>query len=226
MVWTFQHSKHSKHCLPISIIELAGQQVSLGFLSLPYSLCDRLECLNLPVRIDDVSLRHIIVSPKLKDLSLPLSLDQSRLHQVHLPSDITPLYNMRVLSFKLWDLQLITSLLRNEGQMFQSISLCICSRPTIPVFSAFFTALLSRRRICSLRSVTLQSRYWESDLSRTATSTPLYDILRPLTCLSYLGELPVHLDDYLPINDDELTSLVQHLAPSLEPDAVSLSSST
>ena len=194
----------------LSIAITASQQASIGSLSFPFPLSDYLECLLLHSSVDDVALRHIIMSPTLKELRLVLNPDQSRLHQVRLPSDITPFYNVKKMFLEVWDLQFVTSLMRNEGQIFHSLSLRSHSRPTIPEFPAFLTALGSRQRIYSLQSITLQSRYRESDLSQTATPAPLYDMLRPLTCLSHLRQLSIHLHDCLPINDDELISLARH----------------
>ena len=94
--------------------------------------------------------------------------------------------------------------------MSHSFSLSFRSRLTIPAFSAFITALLSRQRIHSLQSVTFHSHHWESDLSQTTIHPPFYDMLGPFTCLSLLGELSIHLNDCLPIDDDELVSLARH----------------
>ena len=95
----------------VKSLAIAGQRAPSGSLSLPSTLCDRLERLYLLYPIDDAALRHVTMSPKLKNLSLALNLDQSRLYQVRLPSNSIPFYNVGKLSLELLDLQFVTSLL-------------------------------------------------------------------------------------------------------------------
>jgi hypothetical protein len=180
---------------------------------------EHLECLDISIPIDDVALTRIAMSPKLKKLALVLHPDKSKLHQVCLPSDTTPFRNVEHLSLETWDLYFVTTLLRNQDQMFRSFVLCYRSRPTIEVVNALFTALTSRQRTCYLRSMSLKPGFsdvmWHhfnpAELDQLWMRYHLtHDTFRPLTALRHLHELVVDLGYWFSIDDDDLLSLTRN----------------
>lgn len=210
------------------VINLAGrEQVSsttIGTLSRAIPHHEHLQCLDVSVPIDDVALTHIATSPKFKALTLVLHPDKSNLRQVCIPPDNTPFRNVEELSLEVWDLYFITTLLRTEDQMFRSFALRHRSPPTTDAVFAFFTALASGQRTCSLRSISLTpvmpdrvdverpySAPGESDSDKLAMCSHLtYDTLRPLTSLRHLRELVIDLGRWFSIDDDGLISLTRN----------------
>lgn len=206
------------------IINVTGrEQVSnttIGTLSRAISHYEHLECLNVSVPIDDVALKHVVMSPRFKRLALVLHPEKSNLHQVCIPSDITPFRNVQELSLEVWDLYFVTTLLRTQDQMFRSFVLRHRSPPPTDAIFAFFTALASRQRTCSLRSIhlapvlpdhidTLHVASGESD--ELATHDHLtYDTLRPLTSLRHLREVIIDLGRWFCLDDDDLVSLARN----------------
>jgi hypothetical protein len=180
---------------------------------------EHLECLCIPSPIDDVALTHIAMSPKLKTLTLMLHFDKSKSHQVCIPSDTIPFRNVESLSLKVWDLYFVTTLLRNQDQMFRCFVLCYRSGITTEAAFALFTALTSRQRTHSLRSIRIEPDFSEAlwyrsppaELDELWTRYHLtYDTFRPLTPLCHLHELVVDLGYWFSIDDDDLLSLTRN----------------
>ena len=181
---------------------------------------EHLECLGISIPIDDVALTHIAMFPKLKELALVLHPDKSKLHQVPIPSDTTPFRNIECLTLEVWDLSFVMTLLRSQDQVFRSFMLyCHCPRPAPEVVNALFTALASRQRTRSLRSITLipadfdvsWPRFPAAGLDPLATDNHLtHDVFRPLTSLCHLRKLVVELGHWFSIDDDDLLSLTRN----------------
>ena len=178
-----------------------------------------LECLDISIPIDDVALTHIAICPKLKKLALVLHPDKSRLHQFCLPSDTTPFRNVEHLSLEVWDLSFVTTLLRNQHQMFRSFVLCYRSRPTAEAVNVLFTALISRQRTRYLRSISLKPDSFDviwhhsppAELDELWMHYHLtHDTFRPLIPLCHLRELVVNLGYWFSIDDDDLLSLARN----------------
>ena len=138
------------------VINIAGRRevssTTIGTLSRAIPHHVHLESLNVSVPINDVALTHIAMSPTFKRLALVLHPGMSDLHKV---SDVTPFRNVEELSLEVWDLDFVTTLLRTQDQMFRSFVLRYCSPPTTDATFTFFTALASRQRTRSLRSISL-----------------------------------------------------------------------
>ncbi|KAG8216676.1 hypothetical protein J3R82DRAFT_6877 [Butyriboletus roseoflavus] len=197
---------------------------TIGTLSRAIPRYKHLESLDLSVPINDVALTHIILSPTFIRLALALHPDISSLHQICIPSDITPFRNVEKLSLEVWDLDFVTTLLRTQDQMFRSFVLRHRSTPTTDAAFTFFSALASRQRTRSLRSIRLtpvmpdrvdvdglRSAPRESDEPVTHYHLT-YDTLRPLTSLSHLRELVIDLGRWFSIDDDDLLSLTRNWA--------------
>ncbi|KAF8553304.1 hypothetical protein OG21DRAFT_1523203 [Imleria badia] len=179
----------------------------------------RLERLTISAPINDVALMHVAMSPKVKKLSLVLHPVRSNLHRVCIPSEITPFRNVEELSLEVWDVYHVTTLLRNQDQMFRSVWLCYYSLPTTKAVSALLTALVSRHRARSLRSLTLspdpldvERQHFTPVASNESTMRHhiSYDTLRPLSSLCHLRELFIDLCHWLSIDDDDLVSLTRN----------------
>ena len=179
---------------------------------------EHLECLDIHTPIDDVALMHIAMSPKLKKLALVLHPDKSKLHQVSIPSDTIPFSNVEYLSLEVWDLYFVTTLLRNQDQMFRCFALCYRSRPTTDAVFALFTALASRQRTHSLRSISIKPdfsdmvwhRFPPAELGELWMYHLTRDTFRPLTSLCHLHELIIDLGYWFSIDDDDLLSLTRN----------------
>ena len=179
---------------------------------------EHLECLDISIPVDDVALTHIAMSPKLKNIALVHHPDKSKLHRFCFPSDATPFRNVEYLSLDVWDLSFVTTLLRNQDQMFRSFALCRHStRPTTEAVFALFTALASRQRTRSLRSISLKSHMYDVDRFASAELDELamgyhltHDTFRPLTSLCHLRELCVDIGCWFSIDDDDLLSLTRN----------------
>jgi hypothetical protein len=184
---------------------------------------EHLEYLYISIPVDDVALMHIAMSPKLKRIGLVLHPDKSELHQVCVPSDTIPFRNVEHLSLDVWDLCFVTTLLRNQDQMFRSFVLRPHrSRPTTDAVFALFTALASRQRTRSLRSISLKPDPFDVNWHHFAPAEVgqmgyhlTHNTFRPLTSLCHLRELVIDLGCWFSIDDDDLLSLTRNW-PSLQ----------
>lgn len=208
------------------VIHVAGrEQVStttIETLSRAIPHHGHLECLDVSVPIDGVALTLIAISPKFKSVTLVLHPDKFNLRQVCIPSDITPFRNVEELSLEVWDLYFVTTLLRTQDQMFRSFALRHRSSPIADAVFAFFTALASVQRTCSLRSISLTPVMPDRvDLERLSSAPGesdklamrfhlTHDTLRPLTSLRHLRELVIDLGHWFSIDDDDLISLTRN----------------
>ncbi|KAF8549640.1 hypothetical protein OG21DRAFT_1514967 [Imleria badia] len=178
---------------------------------------EHLERLGVSVPIDDVALTHTALSLKVKNLSLMLHPVKSNLHQICIPSDITPFRDVEDLSLEVWDLSRIVTFLRAQDQMFRSFRLCLRSPPTPEAVSTLFSALASCHRVRSLRSLTLlpldveNEHFAPVELDESIMSQHLsYDTFRPLCSLCHLRELIIDLGCSYSIDDDDLVSLTRN----------------
>ena len=179
---------------------------------------EHLDCLDISIPIDAAALTHIAMSSKLKKLTLVLRPDKPRLHQVCIPSDTTPFRNVEELSLEVSDVYFVTPLLRSQDQVFHSFVLSHRFQPTTTAVFALLTALASRQRTRSLRSISLVPSLlgmgWhhftpaEYELAMGYHLT--HDTFRPLASLCHLCELVVDLGWWFSIDDDDLLSLARN----------------
>lgn len=176
-----------------------------------------LQSFHIHIPINDVALMHVVMSSKLKKLSLILHPDISNLHRVLIPSDTIPFRNAEHVSLEVWDIHFVTTLLRTREQMFHAFILCHNSRPTIEVASALVTALVSPPRSRSLRSIRFmpghldEKRVTSVELDEFTMRNQLsYDSLRPLSSLRQLRQLDLDLGLCFSLDDDELVSLTRN----------------
>ena len=157
-------------------------------------------------------------SESLKTLALVLHPEESKLHQVFIPSDTIPFRYIENLSLNVWDLRFVTSLLRAQDQKFCSLVLYYHSPPTIEAVNALFTALVSHQRAHSIQSITLAPGPFVALSEVDMFDTQLYvsyETFRPLSSFCHLRRLLIDCAHWFSFDDDELISLARNW-PSLQ----------
>lgn len=166
-------------------------------------------------------LKDIILSPDFKVLGIFLDYMFEPL-EIDLTSGDTPFPNVETMKVEVWDLCLLTKLLRPHEQRFRNIELKLHPegyRPFVnPIFS-FFTALDTPQRINSLQSIILSLHhdcFYErlqkvSELEDPSANFCLsYETLAPLASFRRLRQLSITLNNQISIDDIELGSLVRN----------------
>lgn len=172
---------------------------------------DKLDRLAIHTQIDDVTLRHLIVSSQYTQLLLTI-----RQHQIEelelslLPSDI-PFSGAKMIGLSGLELGSMIGLLRSEGQRFTITEFHLAVPPTSQLTLSFLTALASSTRRSSLQSLTLDRRY--SNIAESQLEDIHYilsrDTLQPLVFFHNLRELSIDLKNPMSLNDQELVDLAR-----------------
>ena len=194
-------------------------RTTIDVLSRAITRHEHLDRFDISAPINDVGLTHIALSLQVKKLSLVLHPVKSNLHRICIPSDGIPFRTAEDLALEVWDLSCVMTLLRPQDQTFRSFTLCHHSPLTPEAVSALFTALVSRHRAHSLRSLTLWPDCFAQEGHRDAPvdlDEPFvrqhlsYDAFRPLSSLCYLTKLVLDLGYCFSIDDDDLVSLTRN----------------
>ena len=189
-------------------------------LSLGISTQEYLEYLEVHTPIDDVALRRVMLSPKLRVAILVLHPIVSNLSNIRFTSADIPFRNVKELELYVWDLHFVSRLLRPQDQMFKTFSLCFTGLDNAEIFSAFLTALASPQRTDSLQSIRLicdnpfapepDDAFYDPSVHCLA-----YCTLSPLASLKHLREVELSLRNPILLEDGELGELA-HNWPMLE----------
>ena len=173
-----------------------------------------LENVVLRVPINGTALKHLSTLPTLKALTVTLSERSALYKRTFLPTD--PLFcSAEELHLTVWDLDLVTSLLRPHDQIFHVFRLYHRGRQTSEALLTFLNVLTSRSRTIPLRDLSLSFVDFSHPISanqmaREAMRYRLsYETLRPLMVFGSLRELMIEWSEQISLNDDELANLAR-----------------
>ena len=212
-------------CRNLRSIELrfsAGTLSDTTTQALSRAICRQeiLESIVLHIAIDEITLKHLATMPTLKTLSVTLS-ERSRPRKVaFLPTD--PIFrSAEFLEFSVWDLELVTTLLRPHDQIFHTFRLYHHGRQTSEAVLGFLSVLASRSRTSPLQEITLS--FWDASHPIPADQMAVeairyrlsYKTLQPLMILWSLRELMIEWSDQVSLDDEELANLARSW-PSLQ----------
>lgn len=175
---------------------------------------EHLESFTLPTPIDDMALRHLMLSPWLKFVTLMLYPKELKPDNISITSTDTPFRSVKELELHMWDLHFVSSLLRPNDQAFHMLTLHPHGVDEAKTILAFLTSLASPQRVDSLQSIRLMSsRSFLHPFERNSISYNnaihrlTYDSLRPLTCFKYLRKLMLLTFNQIFLDDEELAGL-------------------
>ncbi|KAF8546255.1 hypothetical protein OG21DRAFT_1491435 [Imleria badia] len=159
--------------------------------------------------VDGIALQHLVMSPQFTQLHFPTQ--QSQVEELSLLRSDIPFSGAKKISLFGLDLGSITSLLRNEGQMFSCAKFHLDVPPTSQLTVSFLTAFASHPRRWSLQSITLDNEY--SNTSHSELEDIHYiiscDALQPLFFFHNLRELRIYLKNPISLNNEELVDLAR-----------------
>lgn len=177
---------------------------------LSQALCsiNDLKCLTIHTAVEDIAMEHILMSPKLEELTLATNPNQLA-EFIPTPSDtVIPLRNVKKLDLWLAELSFITKFLRPDHQKFDDMAIHLHKLELPPVIGFFFDRLASQTDKSPLQSLRIDSR--ELDPRRDVAPYALtLDVFRPLAFLRNLWKLSIQIENPISVSDEELAGIAR-----------------
>ena len=174
---------------------------------------EKLESVVTDADIDEVTLQHMLTSPKFKEVHVRLGHSSDQLGDFSLSPSEIPLRNVQKFELPIWRLSSFIELLRSHDQVFREVTINIKGLPeTARNIYLLFTQLSSPPRRSSLQSIHLASNHFlgaEGDLL-FGVFVLTHDTFQTLAVFSNLRELKLNIENPILLDDQELHDLARN----------------